>query len=102
MRNKNIEDAYRQVKRDLEEARATGKKKECEIKDLKSALSEVNRHVVELNEKNEDIENELKQQNSRLRVAKAHIESLVKVTTSILEHIVTKCQIHVNDRRSRS
>jgi len=38
-----------------------------------------------------DFENELKQERASLRVAKAHIESLVRVTTSILEHIVTKC-----------
>ena len=43
-----------------------------------------------------------------MRIAKAHIESLVKVTTQILEHIVTKCQIvtpgslNENYQRSRS
>jgi len=56
----------------------------------------------EIHGKNEDLEQEFKQERAQLRVAKAHIESLVRVTTSILEHIVTKCQIHINERRSRS
>lgn len=33
----------------------------------------------------------MKHERSSLRIAKAHIESLVRVTTQILEHIVTKC-----------
>ena len=49
------------------------------------------------------MEHDLKQEKSHFRIAKAHIESLVKVTTAILEHIVTKCQIHVaTDGRARS
>ena len=55
LRNKNLEDVYMHVKKDLEDSKLNGKKREGEVKDLKSALSEVNRQVFELNEKNEDL-----------------------------------------------
>lgn len=78
------------------------KKKDSEAKETKLTLEELNRQIDQLNEKNIDFENEIKTEKTQLRVAKAHIESLVRVTTGILEHIVTKCQIHIADGRSRS
>ena len=63
----------------------------------------MDRQLEEQRSKNEDLEHDLKQEHASLRIAKAHIESLVKVTTSILEQIVTKCQIHITEGgRSRS
>ena len=44
-----------------------------------------------MKDKGTNLEHDLKQEHAHLRIAKAHIESLVKVTTSVIEHIVTKC-----------
>ena len=60
------------------------------------------RQVDELKGQHEDLEHAMKQEHGHLRIAKAHVESLVKVMTSILEHIVTKCQIHINADGGRS
>ena len=57
-------------------------------------------------EKLEDDRDELKFDitscQKQIRICKSHLESMVKVTSKILEHIVTKCQIQIHDGRSRS
>ena len=44
-----------------------------------------------LRESKDDLEHDFKNLQSQHRLTKAHLESLVKVTTAILEQIVTKC-----------
>ncbi len=62
-----------------------------DAKETRLTLEELRRSIDELKDKHIDAQHELKTERTQLRVAKAHIESLVKVTTGILEHIVTKC-----------
>ena len=54
-------------------------------------------------DKMSELKQELQQSQRQLRICKVHLESMVKVTSQILEYIVTKCQIHIHDGgRSRS
>lgn len=101
-RCKQLEEFSFQFKEDYEDLKSLNKKKDAEAKETKITIEELNRQIDQLNEKNIDFESEIKTERTQLRVAKAHIESLVRVTTGILEHIVTKCQIHIADGRSRS
>lgn len=79
------------------------KKGRQDVEELKLNIGDLQRQVDELTDKNQDIEHDFKHERSQFRIAKAHIESLVKVTTAILEHIVTKCQINItNEGRARS
>ena len=62
LRYKNLEDAAKQIRKELDETRVSGKRKDVEVKEFKNALLESQRQISELNSKNEDLEHDLRQQ----------------------------------------
>ena len=102
MRYKNLDEVNKNAKVEIEDHKVRQDEKDEQISDLINKNQELDKEVIRQREFLQEIQNDAKKNQSQLRISKVHLESVIKVATAILEHIVTRCQIHVEFGRSRS